>query len=204
MQMEHGHFYFISDRFYIDFPDEKLMRNKEAINGFNHDRHCFFAFPAKENPNLFWCIPISSKVEKYEALYARKVEKHHKCNTIRFGNVMGMKRAFLIQNMFPVTAKYIASVYLDKNTKNEVTINPDIEKDIVTNARDVLKLYRRGIPLIFPDILVIEKQLLIDLQCDLVPKVEVSSLSDRLTSAHEKAQQLNTHIQQSKKICKER
>ena len=39
-----------------------------------------------------------------------------KCDTIRFGEVLGKKRAFLIQNIFPVSKRYIESAYVDKNT----------------------------------------------------------------------------------------
>lgn len=31
MVMNTGHFYYIKDQYYIDFPDDKLMRNKERL-----------------------------------------------------------------------------------------------------------------------------------------------------------------------------
>jgi hypothetical protein len=89
---------------------------------------------------------------------------------------MGQKRAFLIQNMFPITERYIASPYIDPNTKNEVTIEPDTAKDIMTNAHDVLKLQKRGIPLIFPDVQKIEKALIQQLDAEKnTPIANVSS-----------------------------
>ena len=174
LMIKEGQFYFLSDQFYITFPDNKLMKNKEVIDGEKHDRPCFFAFSDNKNPDILWCIPISSKIEKYEAIYKRKMEKYHKCNTIRFGNVMGIKKAFLIQNMFPITKKYIANVYIDKNTKKPVTIDPDTARDIITNAKDVLKLHRRGIPLIFPNVTLIEKVLLSQLQIENI-KLSINS-----------------------------
>ena len=79
--------------------------------------------------------------------------KTPKCNTIRFGEVLGQKRAFLIQNMFPVTPKYISALYVDRNTQTPVTIAPATEKDIVKNAKDILKLVFRGYSkLVFSDI----------------------------------------------------
>lgn len=55
--------------------------------------------------------------------------------------------------MFPVTAKYISNVYIDKNTQSPVTIPPVTEKDIVKNAKDILKLVFRGYSnLVFSDI----------------------------------------------------
>lgn len=41
--MQHGHFYFLKDQYFIDFPDSKLMTNKETINGIEHKRTCFYA-----------------------------------------------------------------------------------------------------------------------------------------------------------------
>jgi len=76
-----------------------------------------------------------------------------KCNTIRFGEVMGHRKAFLIQNMFPVTSRYILNTYVDPNTHKPVTVPPETTHDIYVNARDVLKLILRGhAQLVFPDI----------------------------------------------------
>lgn len=155
-----GHFYFISDEFYEKYdPEKKLMRNREEIGGKPHARPCFFAFNDKQHPEIVWLVPISSKVEKYRRIYDSKIDRQlrkgipsPKCNTIRFGKVLGKERAFLIQNMFPVTEKYVCSPYIDRNTSNEVTIDPGTEKDIIRNAEDVLKLAFRGIPILFADI----------------------------------------------------
>lgn len=42
--MDKGHFYYINDQYFIDFPDTMLMKNKETISGQPHDRPCFYAF----------------------------------------------------------------------------------------------------------------------------------------------------------------
>lgn len=157
--METGCLYFIIDDFYNKFdPDKVLMQNKETLNGQVHSRPCFFAFQDKENDEIYWLVPISSKVEKFETIVQNKIDKmksngknNPQCNTIRFGEVMGHKRAFLIQNMFPVTYKYINCPYIDKNTNKNVTLKPEITKDIIKNAKEVLKLYKRGIKLIYGD-----------------------------------------------------
>ena len=55
-------FYFISEQYYTDFPDDKLMKNKPpSDNGASHQRPFFFAFPDKMNPNIFWMVPVSSQ-----------------------------------------------------------------------------------------------------------------------------------------------
>ena len=62
--MESGHFYYIDDQYFVDFPDRYLMRNKETVNGQAHDRPCFYAF-LDNKTGLFWMIPFSSQVDKY-------------------------------------------------------------------------------------------------------------------------------------------
>ena len=65
--MVKGHFYFISDDFYKKYdPDKKLMQNKESINGQTNDRPCFFAFQDRKQTDIYWLIPISSKIKKFE------------------------------------------------------------------------------------------------------------------------------------------
>ena len=41
--MEIGHFYYIDDQYFKDFPDPYLMQNKEKVNGQLHDRPCFLS-----------------------------------------------------------------------------------------------------------------------------------------------------------------
>ena len=170
--MEQGQFYFIADEFYgIYDKEKKLMQNKEMVDGISHDRPCFYAFPDSNNAAVLWCVPVSSKVDKYKGIYAKKLEnqrqrgvKRPKCNTIRFGEIMGRERAFLIQNMFPITPKYIAGVYINKATNSAVRISELTEKDIIENALQVLKLVFHGhAHLVFSDIMTTYKDLYAEL-----------------------------------------
>ena len=159
--MQKAQFYFLSDRYYQDFPDEKLMKNKDMINGIPHNRPCFYAFPDSKNPQIYWIIPISSKYEKFQRIARKKAEKYGVCSTIRFGTVLGRQTAFLIQNMCPATDRYLTA-YIDRNGL-PIQIDNRLRTDIEKNARHVLALSKRGINLIFPDIFTIyqslEKQL---------------------------------------------
>lgn len=157
--MDKGHFYYINDQYFTDFPDSYLMKNKEAINGQVHDRPCFYAFE-DTNTGLFWMIPFSSQVTKYRKYYNQKIAKYKKCDTITFGYVLGHEKAFLIQNMCPITPAYIKNEYRDKITNAPVRISKDFEQELVTKAKRVLALQRKGIKLIFPDVLNIENSLL--------------------------------------------
>lgn len=119
--MDTGHFYFLSDQYFIDFPDSNLMQNKETINGQSHGRPCFYAFQDM-NTGLFWVIPISSQVYKYTAIYNNKIQRHGKCDTIVFGDVVGHRKVFLIQNMCPVTPKYIINEYFLMRDKEAIEV----------------------------------------------------------------------------------
>jgi len=77
--MEQGQFCFITDDYYIIYDKErKLMRNKEMVDGKEHGRPCFYAFPDKKNPLILWCVPISSQTDKYMRIYNHKLEKQRK------------------------------------------------------------------------------------------------------------------------------
>lgn len=157
--MEIGHFYYLNDQYFADFPDPYLMQNKETIHGQLHDRPCFYTFQ-DASTGLYWMIPFSSRVDKFMEIHNQKMQKYGKCDTIVFGNVLGRRKAFLIQNMCPVTPKYIKNEYIDANANIPVRINGVLEKELTSKARRVLALHRKGIPLIFPNVFKIEKELL--------------------------------------------
>ena len=157
--MDKGHFYFIKDQYFIDFPDPKLMQNKETINGQAHDRPCFYAFQ-DQSTSLYWMIPFSSKVSKYRYHYDSKMQKYHRCDTIIFGYILGHEKAFLIQNMCPLTPKYIKDEYIDSVANIPVRVDGAFEQKLLQKSKRVLALQRKGKKLIFPNVLDIESKLL--------------------------------------------
>lgn len=149
--VETGHFYFIKSQYYLDFPDRFLMggSNRPSFYSFQDDR-----------TQLFWIVPFTSQVEKFKSIYQQKILRYGVCNTIVFGMVMGYEKAFLIQNMCPITEEYIEGEYIEKRTGKPVRIDEPLEKKIILNAKQVLALQRRGNKIIFPDVLAIERKLL--------------------------------------------
>ena len=154
-----GHFYYLTDQYFIDFPDPFLMQNKEMAEGQLHDRPCYYAFQEADS-SIFWMIPFSSQVNKYRSYYRKKIEKYGRCDTLVFGDVLGHEKVFLIQNMCPVTEVYVKNEYIDYKIKASVRINGALEKEIGIKAKKVLALQRKGAKLVFPDVLAIEKELL--------------------------------------------
>lgn len=149
-------FYFLSDDYYEKFNgDGMLMTNKKD----GRMRPCFYAFKEKDS-DIYWLIPISSKLDKYKPIYEKKISKSKKgeCDTIQFGFVWGKERAFLIQNMCPATDAYFVNEYI----KNEsfVKIDIDFEKELIKKAKKILRHVRAGREsLVYPKILKIEKAL---------------------------------------------
>ena len=156
--MKEGCFYFLKDEYFEIFNDPYLMGNKERDETGEHRRPCFLAFK-EDGSSIFWLIPISSKVPKYKQIYEYKVSKFHVCDILVFGDVLGQDRAFLIQNMCPVTSRYVQETYLERGTGVPVTIADDLKQEIIRKATKVLRLQRNGRKLIFPDVLLIEKRL---------------------------------------------
>ncbi len=152
-------FYFIKDEFFEDFPDKGLMINREKIDNAVHNRPCFYAYKDVKN-ELYWMIPVTSQVEKYKKIYIRKVEKFKRCDNLVFAKFLDKEAVFLIQNIFPVTDKYILNQYFDKNNK-PIEISYKLSFEIRKKAKHVIRGVRLGIKgLVFPDILKIEETLI--------------------------------------------
>lgn len=157
--MKTGHLYYINDQYFIDFSDPYLMKNKEMVSGKLHDRPCFYAFE-DINTGLYWMIPFSSQVQKYKKIYFQKVQKYKRCDTIVFGKVLGHEKAFLIQNMCPITKTYIKNEYINSNSQQPVQLPLSLEKELQSKGQRILVLQRKGKKIIFPNVLEIEKVLL--------------------------------------------
>ena len=66
---------------------------------------------------------------------------------------------FLIQNMFPVTEKYIENQYVKNNVA--VTLSYQLQQEVISKANKVLSLYNHGMKkIIFPNIDKILQELL--------------------------------------------
>ena len=62
IKMKSGCFYFINDQYFVDFECKELPLNKSTKEENLHDRPCFYAIKGSEE-NIYWMIPISSKIE---------------------------------------------------------------------------------------------------------------------------------------------
>ena len=157
--MHTGHFYFIKDIYYQKFKNYGVMENKYENNFEGHRRPCYYCF---QYGAFYWMIPISSQIEKYKKIYNKKVNKYPNYDGIRFGYVNGNKRAFLIQNICPVTEKYIDEIYTIDKGKTVVTIDPKLCSELNKLARKVIRLNEAGIRIVLTDLNYIIEELMKD------------------------------------------
>ena len=108
---------------------------------------------------------ISDKYIKYLRQFDSKIYDNKKLKSRNrpvynfvFGNVLGKKAVFLIQNIFPTTEKYIEEKYTNSNKDVEI---PTVVKDeIIRISLRVVKLAEVGTNIPFYDIIEMKNILL--------------------------------------------
>lgn len=155
MKIETGYLYHIKDEFFDVVNDENLMANHEK----GKQRPTYFTIKDKD---ILWFIPLSSKVEKYEKIVNKKIEKFGFCNTILIEKVFDKNTAILLQNAFPTLEKYIDHVHTVDGMPAKIP--ETLGKIILENFIQMLKLKSKGINLFFTDIDKIKEQMLNELQ----------------------------------------
>ena len=103
-----------------------------------------------------------SKLNKASNIYQDAISKYGRCDTIAFSNLIGVKGALFIQNMFPITISYLDSQYMLKGTQIQVCINNALLKEIQKKSKKLLHLYAKGKKSIYPNIDMIRNELLSD------------------------------------------
>ena len=144
-KLDVGKLYFVKDSFYERFSNCGLLENKEFVNGKPHGRPCCYLFKfSNTDNNIYWMVPISSKVEKYEKEYTKSIKKYNICDNISFGYVLGEKKAFLPQNMFPLPKEYIDNLYMDINTRKPIEIPKKLMAELNMKARKKIRYNQNG------------------------------------------------------------
>lgn len=118
--------------------DPYLKGNKEA------NRPHYYCFK-EEQTGLFWMIPLSSKIDKYKKIMNKKIEAGKACDIIHIIKLdNGKESAFLIQDMFPISERYIEREYTIAN--NHLIITSEHSAiEIEKKARRVMNMLRKGI-----------------------------------------------------------
>lgn len=157
--MTKGKFYFLSDEYCDKFSKHGVMSNKETTSDGLHRRPCFYAIQDIKNENIYWMIPISSQIEKYKNLLEKKLKRYKVYDGLEFGYVQGREAAFLLQNICPVTEKYVVEKYIDEHTGKDVSIPKDLMRKIDAKTKKIMNKYYQGTKIVITDLDYIFKHL---------------------------------------------
>jgi len=129
--------YIIDEQYYIDFPDPNLKRTKAK------DRPVCYCIPGAE-PGLYWMIPLSSRVQKYENLMQKRASQGKRNDILHIVELAGKRSVFAIGDIFPVTEEYINREYTIDGVHVVIRDNKD-KRVIEEKSKKILELIHRGI-----------------------------------------------------------
>lgn len=138
MEILTGSLCFVSDHFFAKIQDPYLKINYE-----NTKRPHYFAYN-DHHTGLYWLVPCSSKIEKFERLIQKKQEQHKPTDTIKIVKIFDRKTVLLFQDMFPVTASYIIGQYIKGGQPVRIA-DPKLIKELEKTALKVIGLLHRGV-----------------------------------------------------------
>lgn len=94
---------------------------------------------------IYWMIPLSSRVEKYQRIMDKKKNVGKPCDIIHIVKLDdNHESAFLIQDMFPITEDYIEREYTIAGNHLMLT-SEHTAKEIEQKARKVMGMLKHGI-----------------------------------------------------------
>lgn len=158
MNLKPGHLYFVKNEFFDFVNDPHLMKNYPQTK-----RPHYYAITDRKT-GLFWLIPCSSRVEKYERIINRQKKSGHAVTTIKIATIAGRKSALLLQDMFPISERFIEEPYYRSGHPVRIG-DPKIIKEIERASNQVIGMIRAGIQFTKyqPDAMRIERLLLEDM-----------------------------------------
>lgn len=177
MNIEVGKLYFVRDEFYERFRGYGLLENKDEIDGQSHNRPCCCLFNDRDYDTIYWFVPISSQLKKYNLQYEKSIKKYKMCDNISFGYVLGNKTAFLPQNLFPITVNYINNAYIDNNTLLPITLSSSLMSELSGKSRKKIRYNKQGRNFGLSDAIGIYQELISDEIDKGNPKVLVGSIN---------------------------
>jgi hypothetical protein len=151
-----GYVYHIKDTYFDAVKDDKLMRNHEG----GAYRPTYFCVK-DEKTDLLWVIPMSSRLDKYNTVIEKDIQRYGSCLKILIARYGDGQSAFLFQNMFPILPKYIDHIHTVAGMP--MAVNPVVQEEIKKRFKEIRRLYARGAKMVFPDITRLEKLMLEEL-----------------------------------------
>lgn len=156
MNIKIGGLYCISDGYFERYSAcEWVLHNhtEGRTDGLGYRPHVIALHDPKDK-NVYWAVPLAHNVEKYQAVYDRKVAKDGFCDNIAFARILGNSApsAALAQNMIPVTEGYIEKPYASLASGKPRELSAEDRRAVCSMARKTLAKHRAGIHAIHPPI----------------------------------------------------
>ena len=137
-RMKKTGFYIIKDKFFEDMAEPYLKGNKA---GNRPHYYCF----EDANTGIYWMIPLSSQIDKYQRIVEKKEKTGKPCDIIHIVKLDDSRQsAFLIQDMFPITDEYIEREYTIAGNHLMLT-SEHTAKEIEQKAKKVMGMLKRGV-----------------------------------------------------------
>ena len=137
-RMKKTGFYIIKDKFFEDMAEPYLKGNKA---GNRPHYYCF----EDANTGIYWMIPLSSQINKYQRIVEKKEKTGKPCDIIHIVKLDDSRQsAFLIQDMFPITDEYIEREYTIAGNHLMLT-SEHTAKEIEQKAKKVMGMLKRGV-----------------------------------------------------------
>lgn len=116
-------------------PDPYLKGNKAG------NRPHYYCFEDSDT-GIFWMIPLSSRIDKYKKIVENKEKAGKPCDIIHIVKLDDSREsAFLIQDMFSITEKYIEREYTIAGNHLMLT-SEHVARTIEQKAKKVLKMLK--------------------------------------------------------------
>ncbi len=153
-----GNLYFVSNDFFTKVQDPYLKINYESTKR----PHYFALYDSRTS--IYWLVPCSSKIEKFERLVQKKKEQHKPTDTIKIVKIFDRKTVLLFQDMFPIVEKYIDGQYIKGGQPVRIA-DPKLIQELEKTAHKIIGLLHRGVRFTptQPDVIRIEKLMMKEL-----------------------------------------
>ena len=134
--MKENGFYIIKEDFFKTVNDPYLKTNK------GESRPHYYCLKDNDS-DIYWMIPMSSRVDKYEKIIIDRIKKKQPCDILHITKLGKRKSVFLIQDMFPITSEYVERAYTINNIPFILTREKDT-KAIHSKAERIKALICSG------------------------------------------------------------
>lgn len=134
--------YEISEDYFQKFKDSEMLLNKSGAEGRINYRPYYYALELENPKDVYFLVPLTSKIEKYEKIEARLREQGKRNNLVYICKVGGQKNAFVLNKMIPVPKQYVRKPFYKNGVPFKIVSKKDIS-EIESRAKNLLNIVKQ-------------------------------------------------------------